>query len=95
MTEKPTKRIHAFITGRVQGVFFRAHTRVAAERLGVTGWVKNLPNGDVELVAEGPSQKVNELISWCHKGPDYSRVDKVEFHEETPEGKYNDFSIRF
>ena len=95
MTEKLLRRIHVFVNGRVQGVFFRANTRAEAKRLGLKGWVKNLPSGSVELVAEGPSQAVNELISWCHKGPDYSRVDKVEFHEETPREKYDDFSVRF
>ncbi|PXF60192.1 MAG: acylphosphatase [Deltaproteobacteria bacterium] len=95
MTEQPTKRVHAFVSGQVQGVFFRANTRAEAKRLGLKGWVKNLPGGRVELVAEGPSWAVNELISWCHKGPAYSRVDKVEFYAETPRGKYDEFSVRF
>jgi acylphosphatase len=95
MAEKPTKRVRALVSGRVQGVFFRANTRAEAKRLGLKGWVKNLPDDRVELVAEGPSWAVNELISWCHKGPAYSRVDKVEFCEETPRGKYDEFSVRF
>ncbi|HDH99016.1 MAG TPA: acylphosphatase [Deltaproteobacteria bacterium] len=95
MTEKPTKRVHALVSGRVQGVFFRASTRAEAKRLGLKGWVKNLPCDRVELVAEGPSWAVNELISWCHKGPTYSRVDNVEFYEEIPRGKYDEFSVRF
>jgi acylphosphatase len=95
MTENSIKRVHAFVSGRVQGVFFRANTRAEAKRLGLKGWVKNLPGGGVELVAEGPSWAVNELIIWCHKGPAYSRVDKVEFYEETPRGKYDEFSVRF
>ena len=95
MTEKSTERVHVFVSGRVQGVFFRANTRAEAKRLGLKGWVKNTPDGRVELVAEGPSRAVNELISWCHKGPAYSRVDKVEFHKETPTGKYDEFSVRF
>jgi acylphosphatase len=95
MTEKPIKCIHVFVSGRVQGVFFRANTRAEAKRLGLNGWVKNIPGGRVELVAEGPSWAVNELIDWCHKGPPYSRVDKVEIHEETPTGKYDEFSVRF
>jgi acylphosphatase len=95
MTEKPSKRVHVLVSGRVQGVFFRANTRAEAKRLGLKGWVKNLPGGRVELVAEGPSRAVKELISWCYKGPAYSKVDKVEFHEETPTGKFDEFSIRF
>lgn len=95
MEGKSTRRVRALVSGRVQGVFFRANTRAEANRLGLKGWVKNLPGGRVELVAEGPSWAVNELISWCHKGPAYSRVDKVEFYEETPRGKYDEFSVRF
>ena len=95
MTEQPTKRIHAFVSGQVQGVFFRTNTRAEAKRLGLKGWVKNLPDGRVEFVAEGPSWAVNELIRWCHKGPAYSRVNKVEFYEETPRGRYDEFSVRF
>ncbi|MBW1719898.1 MAG: acylphosphatase [Deltaproteobacteria bacterium] len=95
MTGKRIKRVHVLVSGRVQGVFFRSNTRAEAKRLGLKGWTKNLPDGRVELVAEGASWAVNELIIWCHKGPDYSRVDKVESYEETPKGKHDEFSVRF
>ncbi|HNH76956.1 MAG TPA: acylphosphatase [Candidatus Obscuribacter sp.] len=79
------------IHGRVQGVFFRQSTREKARELGLSGWVKNMPDGTVEALAAGPESLVNELIAWCHKGPAYARVDKVEAsvskveegHEET------------
>ncbi|MCC7528064.1 MAG: acylphosphatase [Candidatus Melainabacteria bacterium] len=65
------------IHGRVQGVFFRQSAREKARELGLSGWVKNMPDGTVEAVAAGPENVVNELIAWCKKGPAYARVDKV------------------
>ncbi len=90
-----TKAVHAIVSGRVQGVWYRASTRDEARRLGLTGWVKNLPDGSVELVAEGPSDKVDALIKWCHQGPPYARVSNVEVQEIEPTGKYDDFDVRF
>jgi len=62
------KRTHLTIHGLVQGVFFRARTRDAAQSFGLKGYVKNLPDGKVEVVAEGPKEKINELIEYCKKG---------------------------
>ena len=62
-------RVHILISGRVQGVFFRAETRRAASALGVKGWVRNLPGGDVEVVAEGRKPELDRLIEFCRKGP--------------------------
>ena len=70
-------RIHAFVSGRVQGVYYRAETRQQASQLGLTGWVRNLPDGRVEVLAEGEEQRVRELIAWCRQGPPRSRVDEV------------------
>ncbi len=95
MSDIPEKRVHALISGRVQGVWYRASTRQEAIRLGLSGWVKNLPDGRVELVAEGPAQAVDALIKWCHKGPPYAAVDKVDVEEQAPTGKYDDFDLRF
>ncbi|MFO8241490.1 MAG: acylphosphatase [Dissulfuribacterales bacterium] len=95
MMENRQKRVNILVNGRVQGVFFRANTKAEAKRLGLKGWVKNLPDGRVELIAEGPAWAVNELINWCHKGPAYSRVDNIEFHEETPRGRYDEFSVLY
>ncbi|MBX9947871.1 MAG: acylphosphatase [Candidatus Obscuribacterales bacterium] len=66
------------IHGRVQGVFFRQSTREKARELGLSGWVKNMPDGTVEALATGPENVVNELIAWCQHGPAYARVEKVD-----------------
>jgi len=72
------RRAHVIISGRVQGVFFRASTRDEAHRLGINGWVRNLPNGDVEALFEGDKTAVAQMLLWCHKGPPYAVVHKVE-----------------
>ncbi len=70
-------RTHGIVTGRVQGVSFRYSMRREAELLGVGGFVRNLPNGDVEFEAEGSPQAVAELMAWVREGPAYARVMKV------------------
>ncbi len=88
------KRVHLFVSGRVQGVFFRAHTRDLAQRLGLSGFVRNLPDGRVEVVAEGPEEKLQELIQFCHHGPPLAHVTNVEIHWEEPTGEFRGFSVR-
>ncbi|MEN3010505.1 MAG: acylphosphatase [Candidatus Bipolaricaulaceae bacterium] len=88
------KRVHLFVSGRVQGVFFRAHTRDLAQRLGLTGFVRNLPDGRVEVVAEGPEEKLQELIAFCHQGPPLAHVTGVELRWEEPTGEFRGFSVR-
>lgn len=68
---------HFLVSGRVQGVFFRAATEAAARRLGVTGWVRNLADGSVELVACGAEVKLSELEHWLWQGPSRARVEQV------------------
>lgn len=87
-------RIRARVKGRVQGVYYRANTVKVARRLGLEGWVRNLPDGDVEFVAEGPAQKVEELVAWSRGGPPAARVDSVEVTEEMPTGDHSGFTIR-
>ncbi len=87
--------VRAYISGRVQGVFYRAETQKQASSLGLTGWVRNLPDGRVEVLAEGEEQRVRELISWCRQGPPRSRVDTVEEFTETYNGKFETFSITY
>ncbi len=65
------------ITGRVQGVYYRASTQQRAEALGLSGWIMNTPSGAVELEAQGPEDAVKDLIAWCHDGPPAARVDHV------------------
>ena len=88
------KRVHLYISGRVQGVFFRSNMRQRALELNVKGWVRNLPDGRVEAVLEGPEESVNRLIAWCHEGPPLARVDKVDITEEEYKGEFKDFSVR-
>ena len=81
------KRVHVFVTGRVQGVFFRAECAREARSRGVAGFVRNVPDGRVEAAFEGPVQAVDDLVAWCHRGTEWSRVDGVEVAEETPRGE--------
>ncbi|MDY6789533.1 MAG: acylphosphatase [Candidatus Nanohaloarchaea archaeon] len=80
------KQAHVFVSGKVQGVFFRATTRKEARKRGVKGWVKNLDDGRVEAVFEGEEEKVEEMIRFCHEGPERARVEDVEVDFEEPEG---------
>ena len=89
------KRVHLFISGRVQGVFFRYNTKRVAEKLGVFGWVRNLEDGRVEVVAEGEEDKIDKLIEFCKRGPPLARVDKVEVKEEEFRGKFDRFEIKY
>jgi acylphosphatase len=77
-------RLHVLIAGRVQGVGFRYSCEEEAESRGLAGWVRNLPDGRVETVFEGPRGDVEEMLAWCRKGPPASRVTNVEFHWEDP-----------
>lgn len=88
-----SERMHLIIRGRVQGVCFRMYTAEQARRLEVTGWVRNLLTGEVELVAEGPKQALDGLRDWCRRGPDHARVTEIEetFSEAT--GEFHNFKI--
>lgn len=89
-------RVHIKISGQVQGVFFRAYTQEKAEKLGdIYGWVANNADGTVEVVAEGPENKINDLVDWCHSGPSIAHVEKVEAEKSTYTGEFSDFSIRY
>ncbi len=89
------KRIHAIVHGRVQGVFFRDYTRQEAIRLGLRGWVRNLPDGTVETVFEGEEDKVAAMLAWLESGSPMSRVSRVVSREEKPLGQDRDFVIRY
>lgn len=85
-------RVHVFVAGRVQGVFFRQNTKRQADSLGVKGWVRNLPDGRVEAVFEGEKSAVKALVDYCHRGPSSARVDNVEINYEDYKGEFSDFS---
>lgn len=79
-------RRRVYVTGRVQGVWFRDACRKLAGSFGVSGWITNLPDGRVEAVFEGPEGLVEAMVGWCHQGPPRAQVDSVESSPETPEG---------
>jgi acylphosphatase len=84
--EQATVRRRVIVHGRVQGVAFRFDTRARARGLGAAGWVRNRPDGSVEAVFEGAAETVQALVDYCRRGPDGARVDRIEVHEEAPEG---------
>ena len=88
-------RAHVFISGRVQGVFFRSETRHEAKKRGVKGWVRNTSDGRVESVFEGEEEKVEELIEFCKRGPPGARVANIDVTWEDYTGEFRDFEIRY
>jgi acylphosphatase len=88
-------RARVVISGRVQGVFFRAETQRAAERIGVHGWVRTQPDGTVAAVFEGSKQSVDQAVEWCRQGSPMSEVTDVAVNWETPSGEYNTFDITY
>jgi acylphosphatase len=82
-----TVRVHVFVEGRVQGVWFRESTRHEALLRGVSGWVRNLADGRVEAVFEGPSQSVEALLAWAERGPAHARVDRLLRNTEAVRGE--------
>ncbi len=89
------RRVRVFVSGRVQGVFFRAETHRQALKLGLTGWARNLEDRRVEAVFEGEKEAVSVMLEWCAKGPSLSRVTGVEIVEETPAGDLEGFKIKY
>ncbi len=86
-------RAHVYVSGRVQGVFFRTHTKEWADELGIKGWVRNLPDGRVEAVLEGEEEDVKEMIELMRKGPPLAKVDNIEVYWEPYKGEFKDFRI--
>jgi|TARA_B100001964_G_C14166640_1_gene569425 acylphosphatase len=87
------KRIHIYVIGRVQGVFFRVNTVHKANLLGVKGWVKNLTDRRVEILMEGNEEMVDQLLDWCKKGPPGAEVDDVKINVLPFIQEFNDFKI--
>lgn len=81
-----SKRIHLFVSGQVQGVFFRAETARRARELRLGGFVRNTPDGRVEATFEGDADGVDSMVEWCRHGPPLAVVDDVEVKEESPRG---------
>ena len=89
------KRVHIFVNGRVQGVFFRQATKVIAIKNNVTGWVKNLDDGRVEILIEGDDKCIDSVIAWCDCGPANSRVDDIQINNENYLGSFENFEVRY
>jgi len=88
------RRTHVYVSGTVQGVFFRHYTRERALELGITGWVRNLPDGRVEAVFEGEDEAVGEMIAFCRTGPSGADVTGVEIKEENWTGEFKGFVVK-
>ncbi len=91
----PHERLHAVVSGSVQGVYFRGTTETVAEQLGLTGWVKNLWDGSVEVVAEGPRPALQELLTFLHQGPPGAHVTDVRAQWSAASGEFSLFEVRW
>lgn len=89
------KCLHVYISGKVQGVFFRAETQRTAKGFNLTGWVRNMADGRVAALFEGEDTNVDKMIAWCHIGPPLARVEEVLTEEKPYIGEFRDFSIKY
>jgi len=89
------QRVHLFIKGKVQGVFFRQAMKVAAKKNRVSGWVKNLKDGRVEAIIEGDDAGVSSMVEWCHAGPANARVEDVEIRNEKYKEEFAKFEVLY
>ncbi|OIB59367.1 acylphosphatase [Natrialba sp. SSL1] len=92
--ESDRTRAHVFVSGTVQGVYYRANTRDTAQEKGIDGWVRNLDDGRVEAIFEGSDEAVESMVEWCHTGSPAAEVENVEVEFEDPEGE-SGFEIRY
>ncbi len=88
-------QVHVKVSGKVQGVNYRWATRKEASRLGLKGWVKNLTDGSVELIAQGERESLEQLITWCRGGPPLAMVCNLDFRWEEVSGEFDQFGIRY
>jgi len=94
MSLEPTlKQAHIFVSGRVQGVYYRQSTKERALALGIQGWTRNLADKRVEIVAQGSQEQLDALIQWCELGPDLAKVERVEVAFEAPSSAHEGFRI--
>lgn len=88
-------RVNIIVKGSVQGVFFRSQTKERADKLGVFGYVRNLPGGGLEAVFEGEKEKVEDLVEWTRQGPSLAEVQSVDVEREEYKGEFTNFEIRY
>lgn len=89
------QRVHIFVKGKVQGVFFRQATKTIAEKKNVTGWIRNLKDGRVEALLEGQDVDVSEVVEWSHRGPTNAIVDDIQIINEKYKGEFSKFDILY
>ena len=89
------QRVHLFVKGRVQGVFFRQALKVMAKKKNVAGWVRNLKDGRVEALLEGEDVNVSALVEWCHAGSANARVEDIEIKNENYSGEFSKFEVLY
>ena len=94
-TDQLMVRAHIFVSGRVQGVFYRARTRETALAQGIGGWVRNCPDGRVEALLEGEREAVSRVIAWCRQGPPSALVSDLEVNWQEATGEFHNFSIKY
>jgi len=88
-------RAHVIVTGKVQGVFYRAETASKAKQLSLTGWVRNLPDGRVEAIFEGEEINVKKIVDFCWRGPPNASVVDVDVRRQEWKGEFDDFEVRY
>lgn len=88
-------RVHIFVTGKVQGVFFRQALKVMSKKNNVFGWVRNLKDGRVEAILEGEDVDVSHVVEWCHAGPANARVEDIDIKNEKFSGEYKKFEVLY
>ncbi|MEO1051103.1 MAG: acylphosphatase [Bacteroidota bacterium] len=88
------KHLNITVKGKVQGVYYRASTKKAADHLGIKGFVRNQPNGDVYIEAEAEEETINEFVTWCWSGPTMARVTDIELSEQ-PIAGYEGFVVKY
>jgi len=89
------KRWKMLISGKVQGVYYRASTEKEANRLGLSGYARNLPDGRVEVIAEGSPEELQQLHQWCQEGPPAAKVTDIEVEEQQANGEFSNFGVRY
>lgn len=89
-----SRRVRLLVSGRVQGVGYRASAQQQALSLGLVGWVRNKADGGVEILAEGPSMSISAFIDWCGRGPRWASVDRVQVLDETPAENLSGFFVK-
>ena len=88
-------RIHILVSGRVQGVFFRSNTKKKAQELKINGWVRNLKDERVEILAEGRKRAIESFVKWARKGPFIAKVDNLEIEQQKYAGEFDSFNIKY